>query len=453
MGTVTFNVDANGNGVYDSHGANIIINQGVFAGLDHTNSGNNVPNPPADTIDESHVPSVATISFAGGNLTFLTKGGKFIMGQNQKVTVSGGNLDIDTTNSTGTLTVGGDAYLGDLVAVGLPGTGNITVSTATGQIYLLKREAAPIELFDGAGSILDTGLHFTATGAIKFLDNGKPVIELGNSPEPIAEAGDPVDSDLGGVPLKLLPPGAPISLSNPVVGSVFGTGVQVVGAADFDGVTPDDVLNSTLGEAESLVEGIFGVTSSPIGTNSGQGNAASAFGFLGIVPRDATFDEQFSSALYGHTVYDDSPKTIEASDSDMRVAIPRVPADEAQLGKELSRELFYTPALDAAGHPIVDPATGQPKLMDRSVEIRQTLGAAYDEYRTLYPTRETSFFDFLRETSRYQTALSYAELVRSLNDLIGRLGLSSHEEAAARRKLFLAVTPSNVSTAEFLKAF
>jgi hypothetical protein len=279
------------------------------------------------------------------------------------------------------------------------------------------------------------------------------VIGLGNSPLPVAVAGDFDGSNTEDVGLNLvhLPPNFPTSLT-PVTGSVFGTGVGITSLPDFEGSSSDNVTSSAIAQAESLVESLFETNSSG-GDNGVDANGGSAFGFLGIVPRDATFDEQYSSALNGHTVYDDSPKTMDASDSDMRVAIPRVPPEEAQLGKQLSRELFYAPALDADGKPIINPSTGQPKLVDRTNDIRETFSEAYREYRTLYPTRETSFVDFLKESSKEQKALKYAELVKSLNDLIGRLGLSSHEEASARRKLFVAVTPPDVSMDEFLKAF
>src|SRR5205823_6255925 len=108
------------NSTYDSGGADILLYEGAFAG----NPRSGRPNEGTERNDEKQVPDSSLIfkgDKAGDGLNFITRGGAFVMGQNQKITVIGGNLNINTLKDpagNARRGAGGDVYIGDLSASG-----------------------------------------------------------------------------------------------------------------------------------------------------------------------------------------------------------------------------------------------------------------------------------------------------------------------------------------------
>ena len=181
---------------------------------------------------------------------------------------------------------------------------------------------------------------------------------------------------------------------------------------------------------------------------------------LGLDVRDLTPAEQ-AEFLVGRAVYADSPVNLVNGEwtaaQDYRITANRLSPAAARAAADEYRALTRAPAYDESGRPILNEG-GTPLLVDRTGEIADTIGQAWETYSALSAAPDGQGFRAWLEsrdsaaTPAEAEALGYLNSIRSLLARLEALGLSEFEANIPRRKLMNEVRPAAMTEQEFTDA-
>jgi hypothetical protein len=364
--------------------------------------------------DLAVIPDVAKIyKRTAGDLTIVTGGGDFIMGQHGKLTVVEGNLLVDTRHPTDPA-LDGDLIVGDL-SVG----GNIEVLARNGTIRVLRRAGGPLRLADGVTVALDAGVDIVAGGTITFASD---VVAEGTGSDPVF--GSPVAGGVTGVGafsiLKM--PSAP-TLKTPE-----GTALDAAAA----GVRQIDIADALAGAAPKATQAE--VVTQEITLNPALRVLLEQ---LGVFARELTPEEQAEFGTAATMTFDDIIRKPEeeVGPEDYTVAASRLPNPLVEQAVDTWREIFWKG----------DQYLAEP--------IKGLLQKAFDAYKAKVEGKvdPLGFRKYLETTPEQAEALKLINNLRRLFGQVSYLGLTKAQQRYSEGLLVGDIVPDGMTAEQLIK--
>lgn len=369
---------------------------------------------------------VLASSFAATDLFTITTSGNFTMGLGQKL-LAFGRLRI---------TAGGTATLGDLVALA-------DMQVTSGDIRLRLRPGGAI--FDNAFQspdqlLADPGLHFVAAGDINF--SSVPT-QTGSGNVPIfANNTGSGNANLSAFVFR--------RLSN-AMGTSFFADTRTGGSLFLlpldlrpTGRSPTDIATSLAGALPRDVTPGQAGSPPPI-----SGTLQSSLAEMGIQTRGLSVEETIEF-LAGRGVADDMRPRSGLAAGDYRVSTNRLSSAAASRAVASYRAFMVQTG--------ISETTGQPVARDRSADIREHLGKAWEAYRGRATGPSGVGLRAYLEARGTGASTSEVAALKELNSArrvltdIRAIGLSEYEASIPRRKLLDAIRPQGMAEKDLVEA-